>query len=136
MSFLLIGGTGKTATRLAMSLAAANKPFLLTSRHGPDASSHGYPAIKFDWTIESTWSKAFENDNLERIYMTPPPVDKPWVPMIKFVDLARQKGVRRFVLCAGTSAAIGKDGMGRVWEHLISCGVDYCVLRPCWFMGS
>lgn len=68
--------------------------------------------------------------------MMEPQVDKPWVPMIKFVDLAREKGVQRFVLCAGTSTCIGKDGMGRVWEHFISCGVDYCVLRPSWFMGS
>jgi festuclavine dehydrogenase len=136
MTFLLIGGTGKTATRVAASLAAANKPFLLASRRGPDASPNGYPAIKFDWTVESSWDKAFENGQVEAVYMMEPQVDRPWVPMIKFVDLARQKGVQRFVLCAGTSTAVGKDGMGRVWEHFINCGTDYCVLRPSWFMGS
>lgn len=136
MTILLLGGTGKTSTRIAASLAAAKKPFLVTSRRGPDASPNGFPAIKFDWTDESTWEKAFENDQIDAVYMMQPQVDKPWVPMIKFVDLAKEKGVRRFVLCAGTSAAIGKDGMGRVWQHFINTGVEYCVLRPSWFMGS
>jgi festuclavine dehydrogenase len=136
MTFLLLGGTGKTATRVATLLNDAKKPFLLASRRGPDAASNGHPAIKFDWTDESTWSKAFESGQVEAIYMMEPQVDKPWVSMIKFVDMARQRGVPRFVLCAGTSASIGKDGMGRVWEHFINCGVDYCVLRPSWFMGS
>lgn len=136
MTYLLIGGTGKTATRVAASLAAAKKPFLLASRRGPDAAPNGYPAIKFDWTVESTWSKPFENGRqIEAVYMMEPQVNQPWVPMIKFVDFAKEKGTKRFVLCAGTSAAIGKDGMGRVWEHFIKSGVDYCVLRPSWFMG-
>jgi festuclavine dehydrogenase len=136
MTFLLLGGTGKTATRVAAMLDTAKKPFLVASRRGPDAAPKGYPAIKFDWADESSWSKSLENGQVEAVYMMEPQVDNPWVPMIKFVDLARQKGVLRFVLCAGTSTCIGKDGMGRVWEHFINCGVDYCVLRPSWFMGS
>lgn len=135
MTFLLIGGTGKTATRVAASLEAANKPLLLASRRGPDAAPNGYPAVKFDWTVESTWSRPFENGPVEAVYMMEPQVAQPWVPMIKFVDFAREKGVKRFVLCAGTSAAIGKDGMGRVWEHFIKSGVEFCVLCPSWFMG-
>lgn len=136
MTFLILGGTGKTSTRLASLLAAAQKTFLLASRRGQDATPHGYPAIKFDWAIESTWSSAFDRGHIEAIYMMEPQFDQPWVPMIKFIDLARQKGVKRFVLCAGTTAALGKDGMGRVWEHFVNCGVDYCVLRPSWFMGA
>jgi festuclavine dehydrogenase len=135
MTFLLLGGTGKTATRIAASLANAKKPFLLASRRGPDAAPKGYPAIKFDWADESTWSRGFENGQVLAVYMMEPHIDHPWVPMIKFVDLAKQKGVQRFVLCAGTSTALGKDGMGRVWEHFINSGVEYAVLRPTWFMG-
>jgi festuclavine dehydrogenase len=135
MTYLLLGGTGKTATRVAASLAAAEKPFVLASRRGPDAAPNGYPAIKFDWTDEGTWTRAFEKAPIKAVYLMEPQVNKPWVPMIEFVDQARQKGVKRFVLCAGTSAAIGKDGMGRVWEHLVNSGVEYAVLRPSWFMG-
>ncbi|KAI1760656.1 NAD(P)-binding protein [Hypoxylon sp. FL1150] len=136
MSILLIGGTGKTATRVAALLAAANEPFLITSRRGPDAAPNGYPAVKFDWTVEATWSGLFEKGHVEAVYMMQPQVSQPWVPMIKFVDFAKEKGVKRFVLCAGTTAAIGEDGAGRVWEHFIKSGVDYCVLRPSWFMEN
>jgi festuclavine dehydrogenase len=135
MTYLLLGGTGKTATRVAALLDADKKLFVLASRRGPDAAPNGYPAIKFDWTDESTWSKAFEDGPVKAVYMMEPQVDKPWVPMIKFVDLAISKSVQRFVLCAGTSTAIGKDGMGRVWEHFANSGVEYAVLRPSWFMG-
>ena len=135
MTILLTGGTGKTAVRIAASLAAAKKPFLLASRRGPDAAPNGYAAIKFDWTDESTWSELFKQGDIKQVYMVEPQVDKPWVPMIKFLDVAVVKGVQRFVLCAGTTAEIGKDGMGRVWEHFIKTGVDYCVIRPTWFMG-
>lgn len=68
--------------------------------------------------------------------MMEPQVPQPWVPMIKFVDFARERGVKRYVLCAGTTAAIGKDGMGRVWEHYVRNDLDFCVLRPPWFMGT
>lgn len=136
MSILLIGGTGKTATRIAALLAASKKPVLLASRRGPDATSNGHPAVKFDWTVESTWPGLFENGHIEAVYMISPQISQPWVPMIKFVDFAKEKGVGRFVLCAGTTAAIGEDGMGRVWEHFIKSRVDFCVLRPSWFMGS
>lgn len=135
MSILLTGGTGKTSTRLAKLLDTANVPFLLTSRRGPDAASE-YPIVEFDWTDETTWPKLLDNGRIDAVYMMEPQVAQPWVPMIKFVDFAKEKGVKRFVLCAGTSAAVGKDGMGKVWEHYIKSGVEYCVLRPSWFMGQ
>lgn len=135
MAILLTGGTGKTATRLASRLSAANIPFLLASRRGPAAAPKGYPAVKFDWTDETTWETPFENLRFQAIYMMEPQVPQPWIPMIKFIDFARERGVKRYVLCAGTTAAIGKDGMGRVWEHYVKNDLDFCVLRPPWFMG-
>jgi festuclavine dehydrogenase len=135
MTILLTGGSGKTATRVAALLAADKKSFFLGSRQGPDAASHGYRTVKFDMGDESTWTEPFRNTQIEAVYLMEPRIEEPWVPMNKFVDLAKNQGVKRFVLCAGTSAAIGKDGMGRVWEHFIKSGVDYCVLRPSWFMG-
>lgn len=136
MSVLLIGGTGKTAVRVAALLSESKKPFLLASRRGPDAAPNGYPAVKFDWTDESTWNRGFEAGLVESVYLMEPQVALPWLPMIKFVDFARHNGVKRFVLCAGTSATLGKDGMGRVWEHFIKTNVEFAVLRPSWFMGE
>lgn len=136
MSVLLIGGTGKTAVRVAALLSESKKPFLLASRRGPDAAPDGYPAVKFDWIDDSTWDRCFEAGPIESVYLMEPQVAQPWVPMIKFVDFARQKSVKRCVLCAGTSATLGKDGMGRVWEHFIKTNVEFAVLRPSWFMGE
>ncbi|KAF3067427.1 Festuclavine dehydrogenase [Daldinia childiae] len=136
MSILLTGGSGKTAPRVAALLAADKKPFLLGSRQEPSAGSNGHPTVKFDMSDESTWTKLFESTQIKAVYMMEPRISEPWVPMNKFIDLAKKQGVNRFVLCAGTSATIGKDGMGRVWEHLIESGVDYCVLRPSWFMEN
>ncbi|KAI0974065.1 NAD(P)-binding protein [Xylaria arbuscula] len=136
MSILLTGGSGKTAPRVAALLAADKKPFLLGSRQGPGAGPNGNYTIKFDLSDESTWSKPFENTQIKAVYLMEPRISEPWVPMKKFIDFAKKQGVKRFVLCAGTSATIGKDGMGRVWEHLIQSGVDYCVLRPSWFMEN
>ncbi|KAI0849457.1 NAD(P)-binding protein [Daldinia vernicosa] len=136
MSILLTGGSGKTAPRVAALLAADKRPYLLGSRQGPSAGSDGHPTVKFDMSDESTWTKPFESTQIKAVYMMEPRISEPWVPMNKFVDLAKKQGVNRFVLCAGNSATIGKDGMGRVWEHLIKSGVDYCVLRPSWFMEN
>ncbi|KAI1303363.1 NAD(P)-binding protein [Xylaria venustula] len=136
MSILLTGGSGKTAPRVAALLAADKKPFLLGSRHGPGAGLNDYLTIKFDLSDELTWTKLFENTQIKAVYMMEPRISEPWVPMNKFIDFAKKQGVNRFVLCAGTSATIGKDGMGRVWEHLINSGADYCVLRPSWFMEN
>ncbi|KAI0478557.1 NAD(P)-binding protein [Xylariaceae sp. FL0804] len=134
MSILLTGGSGKTATRVAEMLAASSKPFLLGSRSG--TSSAGHPSVKFFMGDESTWNGPFAKARIESVYMMEPRISQPWVPMNKFVDLAKQQGVKRIILCAGTSATIGKDGMGRVWEHIINSGIDYCVLRPSWFMEN
>ena len=136
MTVLLLGGTGKTATRTAALLKSSNIPFLLASRRGPDAAPQGYPAIKFDWTDESTWAAAFEQQSIDAIYIMEPQVAQPWIPMINFVDFARGKGAKRFVLCGGTTTTRGQDGMGRVWDHFVDTGVEYCVLRPSWFMGT
>ncbi|KAI0173499.1 NAD(P)-binding protein [Hypoxylon sp. FL1284] len=135
MSVLLTGGSGKTAPRVAALLAAANKPYLLGSRQGPAAGST-HPTVKFDMGDESTWVKPFETTSIKAVYMMEPRISEPWVYMNKFVDHAKKQGVNRFVLCAGTSATIGKDGMGRVWEHLMNANVEYSVLRPSWFMEN
>ncbi|KAI0901789.1 NAD(P)-binding protein [Annulohypoxylon nitens] len=138
MSILLTGGSGKTAPRVAALLSGAKKPYLLGTRQGPDAIAvtNGDPTVKFDMSDESTWKLPFASAQIKAVYMMEPRINQPWVPMNKFINFAKTQGVDRFILCAGTSATIGKDGMGRVWEHLVASGVDYCVLRPSWFMEN
>ena len=56
--------------------------------------------------------------------------------MKAFIDVAVEKGVRRFVLLSASVLDVG-DGpmMGQVSKYLSSLGVDWAVLRPTWFMG-
>ncbi|KAI1094570.1 NAD(P)-binding protein [Rostrohypoxylon terebratum] len=114
MSILLTGGSGKTAPRVAALLAGAKKPYLLGTRQGPEAVavSNGHPTVRFDMSDESTWKSIFESANNKAVYMMEPRISQPWVPMNKFIDYAKTRGVERFVL------------------------VDYCVLRPSWFMEN
>ncbi|KAJ5787296.1 hypothetical protein N7457_002286 [Penicillium paradoxum] len=142
MPVLLTGGTGKTSVRLARFLQNENIPFLLASRRGAAAAPSGMPAVKFDWLDQSTWKEPFQSHfagggTITAIYLMEPLVAEPWKPMNEFIDFARtEHGVRRFVLVAGSSAEPSKPGMGMVWQHFLDTGVDYCVLRPSWFMEN
>lgn len=141
MAYLLIGGTGKTAIRLARLLQNNNHQFILTSRRGQSGSPQDMAAVRFDWTDKESWEEPFNyqfagGEKIKAIYLVQPMFSEPWKPMIEFIDYAyKEKGVGRFVLVGGTSSEIGKAGMGLVWEHFLKIGVDYCVIRPSWFMG-
>jgi nucleoside-diphosphate-sugar epimerase len=142
MAILLTGGTGKTSIRVARFLQNDNIPFLLASRRGQSAAPPGMPAVEFDWLDKDTWRIPFDykfvNDQvITAIYLMEPQAPEPWKPLNEFIDYALEKhGVRRFVLVAGSSAECGKPGMGMVWQHFLDRQVDYCVLRPSWFMGE
>lgn len=142
MAILVVGGNGKTATRLARFLQGDNIPFLLTSRKGAAGAPAGMPATKFDWMDKSTWEEPFKfkfvnGESISAVYITQPLVPDPWKPMVEFVNFAREKyGVKRFVNVAGSSAQVGGPGMGKLWEHFIKTKVDYCLLRPSWFMEN
>jgi nucleoside-diphosphate-sugar epimerase len=142
MAILLTGGTGKTSTRLARLLQNQHIPFLLASRRGTSAAPPpGMPAVKFDWLDKTTWQIPFQHkfadgSNISAVYMMEPLVSEPWIPLNDFIDYAsKDHDVKRFVLVAGTSSELGKPGMGMVWQHFLDRGVDFCVLRPSWFMG-
>lgn len=142
MAILLTGGTGKTSTRVAPFLQNENIPFLLASRRGASAAPAGMPAVKFDWLDKHTWQSPFhhkfaDGSAISAVYLMEPVVPEPWVPLNEFIDYAsKEHGVKRFVLVAGTSSEPGKPGMGMVWQHFLDRGVDFCVLRPSWFMGT
>lgn len=141
MAILLTGGTGKTSVRLGRLLQDAKIPFLLASRRGEAAAPSGMPATKFDFHDPSTFEVPFQHkfpggEGISAIYLISPTVDDPETLVIAFVDYAlKEHGVKRFVLLAGTSTDVGKPGPGKVWQHLVNLGVEYCVLRPTWFMG-
>ncbi|KAF9263772.1 NAD(P)-binding protein [Marasmius fiardii PR-910] len=148
MAILLTGGTGKTSSCLATLLHDAKIQFLITSRRGQVAAPEGKSAVavKFDWTDRSTYENPFLHlfhggEKITSIYLVAPDVPEPFKPMIEFVDLAlKRHGVKRFVLLAvGSDRSDGPgDGLqtGKVWQRLLDLGVEYCVLRPTWFMDN
>lgn len=142
MAVLLTGGTGKTSVRIARFLQDAKIPFVLASRKARDAAPSGMPATRFDWLDSSTFVHPFQHEfhdgeSISAVFLVAPEVTDPASPMNAFVDYAiKEHGVKRFVLMAGSSAEPGGHHVGKVWQHFLDIGVEYCVLRPTWFMGG
>lgn len=142
MAVLLTAGTGKTSLGIARHLQDANIPFLLASRRGDAAAPSGMPATKFDWLDPSTFKNPFQHkspgaEGFRAVYLVAPVMADPTAPINAFVDYAvKEHGVKRFVLMGGSSSEPGGHHVGKVWQHLMDIGVEYCVLRPSWFMGA
>lgn len=136
MTILLTGGTGKTSLRLASLLDSASIPVLLTSRRGPSASSL-YPTVQFDWNDSSTWSNSFSAaPDISAIYLLSGELSDPAPIINAFIDLAVSKGVKRFVVCSGSSCEYGGPFHGKIWQKLDEEKLEYAVLRPSWFMDK
>ncbi|KAJ7150978.1 hypothetical protein C8R43DRAFT_887044 [Mycena crocata] len=135
MTILLIGGTGKTAKPLANALLGANQPVLLTTRSGEVPAP--FRGARFDWLDASTYNIPFEVDsNIDRIYLIAPPILDMLPPMKAVINLAIEKGVKRFVLMSGGIIEPGGPAMGQVHQYLSTLNVEYCALRPSWFFDN
>jgi len=135
MSILLTGGTGKTSSRIASFLEDAKVPFILTSRRSQTEPHF----VRFDWGDSSTYRNPFQHDkgrSITAVYLVAPETHEPFVPMNEFIELAvKEYGVKRFVLMAGSDGPGEGQHVGKVWQKLLDLKVEYCVLRPNWFMG-
>ncbi|MCJ1464741.1 hypothetical protein MMC07_003354 [Pseudocyphellaria aurata] len=143
MAVILTGGGGKTALPIARFLQDAKIKFILASRRGPTAAPAGMEATKFDWDDPSTFENPFQHESLKgesvsAVYLVAPnDLLDPTETMNKFIDIAINKyGVKRFVLLASSLTEIGGHHTGKVWQHLVDTGSEYCVLRPTWFMEN
>ncbi|KAI1075027.1 putative ergot alkaloid A [Whalleya microplaca] len=136
---LLLGGTGKVASRIAPLLQAANIPSQIASRSG--SAPAGFTGVKFDWKDESTWAGALSaSPPVSAVFIVAQGVMDS-VPTIQaFIDLAVSRGVARFVLLSAT--IIPEDGpmTGQVHRYLRELGdqgkISWGVLRPTWFQEN
>ncbi|KAL1860002.1 Festuclavine synthase I [Paecilomyces lecythidis] len=141
MTILVLGGKGKTASRIASLLHEADIPFLQGTSSPGNASQ--FKQTYFNWFEEKSYENTFFQASTEglgpisAVYLVGPPVMDMVPPMIKFVDIARSKGVEKFVLLSASTVEKGGHSMGEVHEYLDSLkGINYVALRPTWFMEN
>jgi uncharacterized protein YbjT (DUF2867 family) len=137
MSTLLTGGTSQIGLALAKRLKAAGKDVIFGTR-SPSKVPSGYKHVLLDWSDPSTFENPFNTaDRIDNLYILPPPQSVDVLGITKpFIDLAIEKGVKKFALLSATTIEKGSFAAGKVHEYLDSKGVDYFVLRPTWFIGA
>jgi hypothetical protein len=154
-AILVLGGTGTVGSRLVRQLLRSdnsNTTILVASRNGNNnkitnpSDDDRVQHVPFDWTNTDTWASPFAPNTSQRlgvgaVYLIAPPgaLDADRL-MTEFVDFARARGARRFVLQSASSIEAGGPAMGKVHAYLRGLGqrgeVEWAVLRPTWFQGA
>jgi uncharacterized protein YbjT (DUF2867 family) len=120
-SILIVGGNGKTGSRVAERLAARGAVARFASRSG---------AVRFDWDDSRTWATALEG--VDAIYLTYyPDLASPAAAgqIRELARLAVASGVRRIVLISGRGEPQCHAGEDAVRES----GIPFTILRCAWF---
>ncbi|KAL1974675.1 hypothetical protein VTN31DRAFT_4879 [Thermomyces dupontii] len=145
MSILVLGGRGKTSSRLARLLAQANIPFILASRTVSDTVP--YPQTQFDWDDKTTYPKLFADARaktgkpVSAVYIVASASADVGQQLKDFIDVAvKENNVSRIVLLTASTMEKGGPGMGQGHEYLVKLheeiGLEYTVLRPTWFQEN
>jgi uncharacterized protein YbjT (DUF2867 family) len=118
---LVLGGTGKTGSRVADRLAKHGVPVRIGSRSAERP---------FDWENPETWAAAL--DGVERVYVSfQPDVAVPGATdtIAAFTEAARTAGVRRLVLLSGR----GEPEAQSCEQIVQQSGLEWTVVRASWF---
>ena len=135
MTILITGGSGNTSSVLAKRLQAANLPILVASRAGK--APEPFKAVVFNWLDPATFENPFTADSsIDRVYIVVAMFGPETAHVNTFIDFARSKGVKRFVLLSASQIEAGQLPLGQIHQHLIDSGVEYAVLRPTWFQRA
>ncbi|TFK21376.1 NmrA family protein [Coprinopsis marcescibilis] len=149
MTILITGGGSSIGTKLAYLLQACKVQVLFGSRSGRRIPP-SLPSVKFDWHDPSTFDNpfhwAFEQQSLHpaatritAVYIIGPTnTVNPAKYVAPFIDLAAEKGVKRFVYLSASGADKNNDtgGLGRIPGYLEEKGLDWVALRPTWFIDN
>jgi uncharacterized protein YbjT (DUF2867 family) len=118
---LVLGGTGKTGSRVAARLADRGIPVRIGSRSGTPA---------FDWNDDATWAAVLEGVGAAYLVYYP---DLAVPGAAETVGaLAREavrRGVERLVLLSGR----GEDGAERGEQAVEAAGAPWTIVRASWF---
>jgi uncharacterized protein YbjT (DUF2867 family) len=118
---LVLGGTGKTGSRVVERLRARGLPVRVGSRSGQ---------LPFDWEDQATWAPAL--DGVRRIYVAYyPDLAFPGAAetVSSFADLAVRSGVPRLVLLSVRAEAEAEQAEQAVRDT----GAELTVVRSAWF---
>jgi uncharacterized protein YbjT (DUF2867 family) len=127
---LVLGGTGKTGSRLAAKLATLGLPARTAARDGAD--------IQFDWDDPATHRPALKR--IDRLYLVAPVMRTDFADQVAtFLDLAEAAGVRHVTHLSayGIDQAPAHLAPRAVELDLIDRGaITHSILRPAWFMQN
>jgi uncharacterized protein YbjT (DUF2867 family) len=129
-TILVLGGTGKTGTRVASRLTELGHSVRTAARHGADA--------RFDWDDPATHRAAV--DEVDRIYLVAPVMRMHFAAQVSaFLDLAEAAGVQHITYLSAYGIdlappevalrAVELDLMGRT-------SMTHSIVRPTWFMQN
>lgn len=124
---LILGGTGKTGSRIARRLRAAGQPVRTACRTGGD--------VPFDLDNPATWAPAL--DGVTAAYLVQPVLqaDAPGQARLPgFVAEAVAAGVRRLVMLSAPGVeTIANHPLMAAEKAVRGSGADWTVVRPTWF---
>jgi uncharacterized protein YbjT (DUF2867 family) len=121
---LVLGGTGKTGSRVAARLRERGVPVRIGSRSGEPP---------FDWEDRSTWARALAGTSA--VYVSYYPdlgVEGTTDAVRTLTELALEAGARRLVLLSGR----GEVEAQRAERALQESGAEWTILRCSWFMQN
>src|ERR1700682_750707 len=121
---LVIGGTGKTGSRIAARLTASGLPVRTAARDGGD--------VHFEWDDPSTHKQAL--DGASRLYLMAPVMRTTFAPQLSaLLNLAEAAGVRHvtYLSMYGMDSAPAELGHRVVEQDLIArSSMTHSILRP------
>jgi uncharacterized protein YbjT (DUF2867 family) len=127
---LVLGGTGKTGSRVASRLRSRGLPVRTAARSGADAH--------FDWDDPETYAPALHG--AKRVYLVGPVMRTDFADQVSvFLDQAEAAGARHvtYLSAHGTGSAPPETAMRRVELDLLARpGLTCAILRPAWFMQN
>jgi uncharacterized protein YbjT (DUF2867 family) len=129
-TILVLGGTGRTGTRVASRMIELGHSVRTAARQGADA--------RFDWDDPATHRTAV--DGVDRIYLVAPVMRTRFAPQVSaFLDLARDAGVQHitFLSAYGIDMAPPEVALRAVELDLMErTSMTHSIVRPAWFMQN
>ncbi|MGH3972351.1 MAG: hypothetical protein ACRDS9_03370 [Pseudonocardiaceae bacterium] len=130
-SVLVLGGTGKTGSRVTGRLVERGVSSRTAARNGA--------GVSFDWDDPSTYSHALTG--VDRIYLVTPFIQRSDFAdrVSRFLDLAEVRGVRHvtYLSAYGIDQAPPEIALRAVELNLMGRGTfTHSILRPAWFMQN